>query len=360
MALKDKIKAPRPKARKGPVWKGPEVDGVTQSLLSRFLVCRERFHAYVVEGLRTAEQFSAPVEVGNMWHACEEALAADGDWKPALTKHCEGLVRKYPYQQEQVRHWHAMVKALFPVYVDHWARHPDIVNRTPLMQEQVFDVPYKLPSGRTVRLRGKWDSVDLVKPDSRPKAKGADAEAGIWLMESKTKSSIDEVKLARQLKFDLQTMLYLVALEEGESLKSLGDRGRINIRGVRYNVIRRSAHKSPESMLDKVEADRKANRINEWFTRFNVEVSAADVERFRRECLDPILEQLCWWWEEINWKGGARDLYDPPPSHWRHPFGVYNVLDEGGSSDLDNYLDTGSEVGLTRVTEMFPELKEIS
>lgn len=36
---------------------------------------------------------------------------------------------------------------------------------------------------------------------------------------------------------------------------------------------------------------------------------------------------------------------------WSH------VLDEGGSSDLDDYLSTGSEAGLRRVDELYPELK---
>ena len=43
---------------------------------------------------------------------------------------------------------------------------------------------------------------------------------------------------------------------------------------------------------------------------------------------------------------------------WRHPFGSVNWLDEGGSSDLDEYLATGSTVGLRQVEELFPELKE--
>jgi hypothetical protein len=42
--------------------------------------------------------------------------------------------------------------------------------------------------------------------------------------------------------------------------------------------------------------------------------------------------------------------------HWQHPFGVYNVLDEGGSSDLDNYLESGTEIGLARTTNLYPEL----
>jgi hypothetical protein len=42
--------------------------------------------------------------------------------------------------------------------------------------------------------------------------------------------------------------------------------------------------------------------------------------------------------------------------HYRHPFGSVNWLDEGGASDLDEYLATGSEAGLQRIDDLFPEL----
>jgi hypothetical protein len=90
--------------------------------------------------------------------------------------------------------------------------------------------------------------------------------------------------------------------------------------------------------------------------RWKVEVSPQDVARFRRECLDPVLEQLCWWWESVTGQFHPQEYGRCPPLHWRHPFGVYNVLDEGGSSDLDEYLHSGSTAGLTRADTLFPEL----
>jgi len=375
--------------RQGPVWKGPEEDGVTQSLLGRFLVCRERFRLLVVEGLRAAETFYPPIEYGNMWHVCEEALASStpGHWGQRLTNYCRDLARKYPHQQDKVDHWYKLCKAQFPVYVDYWAKHPDVTGRTPLLQEQQFDVPYKLPSGRTVRLRGKWDAVDLVTEKTKT-ANGFTKRTGVWLQENKTKSKVDVPALTRQLSFDLQTMFYLVALDRWFPEFCSTDHGLAGakpppIRGVRYNVIRRSQHKSVESFMTKLTEDLRSGRAGEWFARFNVEVTAGDVARFRRECLDPILEDLCDWWcllmvdpfdpwtPRVNMSsdgGKTHQLakfykFDPayPVNaannwHWRHPFGVYNVLDEGGSTDLDGYLATGSEVGLERTDNLFPEL----
>jgi hypothetical protein len=42
--------------------------------------------------------------------------------------------------------------------------------------------------------------------------------------------------------------------------------------------------------------------------------------------------------------------------HWRHPYGVYNSLDEGYATEYDEYLRSGSMSGLTTVTNLFPEL----
>ena len=380
MPLSDKLRRaarkPTPAGR-SPLWQGPcgagPQGGVTQGLLSRYLSCRERFRVLTMEGLRPAETFRPPVEYGCLWHAAEEDLAAG--WVPGhtlekLTAYAVALGRRYPFQREQVAHWYSLAQAQFPRYADYWAKHPDVLARTPLLQEQVFDVPYRLPSGRAVRLRGKWDSVDLVGD-------------GVWLVENKTKSRIDGQKINRQLTFDLQTMLYLVALvEKREDLRRTfratvggykGERERdiiatSSILGVRYNVVRRSAHKSAESMCKKIDKDVAAAAGGEWFARWNVTVTPADVARFRRQCLDPVLENLCddyeWWAECLVKHGDPFDQFTRRPKefpahrarHYRTPY-FYDPLAEGGSGDLDQYLDTGSTVGLVTADTLFPELE---
>jgi hypothetical protein len=367
--------------QKKPLWCGPEEDGVTQSLLSRFLSCRERFRLLVVEGLRPAPTFNHRIEYGNMWHVCEEAHAARGQrtWMTGLEYYAATLCRQYPTQQEQIDHWYNVCRVQFPLYVEYWSRPPDLRDRTPLLQEQVFDVPYHLPSGRTVRLRGKWDSVDLV---------GKGKNAAIWLQENKTKADISEAQMKRQLSFDLQTMFYLVALETVRTQYNTGQ-GQEWIQpiehelifhplaGVRYNVIRRPLSGGKGSIVrhkptkSNPQGETKAHyysRLSDiirgdlpyFFMRWQVTVTPADVTKFRREFLDPILEQLCDWWEciDFNLKKG-RDPFgsDSRGRHWRHPFGAVNWLDEGGSSDLDAYLESGTEVGLVRADTLFGELQ---
>ena len=398
MPLADKLKEYKPKVKRTtPLWAGPngsgELGGVTQSMLGRFLVCRERFRIHYVEGLQPTRKWESRTGFGDMWHVCEEMLAGDPhsrSWELGLQSYLEELLKKYPLQQEDIIKWYAICKTQFPVYVDYWAKNPDVVARTPLMQEQKFDVKYTLPSGRCVRLRGKFDSVDLIDKHERfPK--------GIWLQENKTKGRVNEIQLKRQLSFDLQTMFYLIALHN-EGWAGYESEGHFAsdvpphpILGVRYNVIRRDCpvvqHKdrqlkagfkkgeTQEEWCERLRRDYFAADPQEWFFRWKSEVTVEDVDKFRLECLDPVLENLLDDYEWWSWVAGDGKTWKEQPAsvwesklrhtlfehhqnrHYRHPFGIYNVLNEGGTDDVDQYLADGSEVGLRRAETMFEELQ---
>lgn len=368
-SLGGQIKSATKSSSQEPVWAGPEdggpKGGITQSMLSRFIMCRERFRLRVVEGLDVAPTFNHRLEYGSMWHVCEEWHAKDqkgDDWIRALKDYASGLCDKYRMQQEQVQHWYNVCKVQFPVYVDYWAKHPDVKNRTPLFQEQTFHVPYILPSGRKVYLRGRWDSVDLI---------GKGKAAGVYLQENKTKGDTKEDQLKRQLAsgFDLQTMLYLIVLNflENDGDTSVGQLPTLShkIAGVRYNVIRRplsggrhsikqTQKETPEQFYERL-GGLIASEPEYFFMLWKVEVLPSDIERFRRECLDPLLEQLCDWWHWVTSPVGSKDPFSDR-LHFRTPYGMYNVLAEGGSADVDEYLNTGSDVGLVRGHPLFQEL----
>jgi len=401
-----------------PLWEGPEGTGwnggVTQSLIKQWLSCRERCRVRYVEGWKPQAKFHPRMDYGSIWHLCEERFAAGNDWRKPLLEYCMSLSGIYPFQREEVYHWYKVCETQFPIYVDWWKDHPEVVERTPLLQEYAFDVPYRLPSGRTVRLRGKFDGVDLI---------GKGREAGIYLFETKTKGEIDELEIQRNLSFDLQTMLYLTALYEWVNDQCQDDPGMAEmfagpIRGVRYNVVRRPLSGGKGSIKQgkgtkgakctkcketgRVVLDKKIGvedicpkcegrgRIGaeppekdqdffarlgdvirgavgqEWevgvdenyfFRRWRAEIGPSDVERFRRECLDPILEQMCDWYGQITGRGGPVAGNYRTPLNFRHPFGASNAIDDYGSSDVDQYLQNGSTVGLVRSEEMFGELK---
>lgn len=362
VVLKKKLKI-----KKEPVWKGPEIDGITQSLLSRFLVCRERFRILVIEGWKPAAKFEPKIHYGNMWHTCEEALAANIMYTRPLQDYCKQLCREFPMEQNQIDKWYNVCLKQFPIYVDYWKKHPDVKNRTPIFQEQTFRVPYELPSGRTVILRGKWDSVDLI---------GKGKNAGIFLQENKTKSEVDEIKLGRQLTFDLQTMMYLIALQEYSTKPDNEFVAGQQIKGVRYNVVRRPLsggkgsirqHKPTKSNPQGESKSEYYERLQQYFidspqdyfSRWSVEITSGDIQRFKNEFFDPCLEHLCYWYDWITNHPNTPELFSHEHYrflHYRLPYGIWNSVMERGTSDVEEYLLTGSTVGLQRVETLFPEL----
>jgi hypothetical protein len=368
------------KKRSEPLWRGPEIDGITQSLLSRFLNCRERFRLYAIEGLAPSDDFDHKIEYGQMWHYCEEELAKRGkeekladsmfDKFDKLIVYARGLGVRYRHRVKDIDHWFNVCKAQFPEYVDYWKKHPDEKHREPIMQEYVFSVPYTLPSGRIVRLRGKFDSVDLI---------GKGKDRGVYLQENKTKGDIKPEVMKSQLEsgFELQTMLYLLAMR---LLLQLADfpvsRFISPVRGVRYNVVRRplsggkgsiKRHEPTKSNPSGESKESFYNRLrgiirdenSYYFMRWKSEVEPTAIDRFCKECLNPILEQLWDWWErgQSTRAIGAKAEIRLDSLHWRHPYGVWNSLDAGGATAYDNYLLTGSEIGLRRVDKLFTELE---
>lgn len=312
---------------------------------------------------------------GNMWHECERAHATyekAGDanethWHSALLRHTQDMLEQYPLQREEITRWCNTCTVQFPEYIRYWRTHPDVQNRTPIMQEQAFDMLYVLPSGRTARLRGKWDSVDLI-------------DDAIYLQENKTKGDIERTQIERQLKFDLQTMFYLTALggwgwKETAHVGTIGQVAPIN--GVRYNVVRRPfsggkgnirPHKATgfkeaetsEQFYERLRRDYFEDEPSYWFFRIRAEISEQELKVFQDTCLNPLLEHLCWWYDKITDKidHGYVDYRGCPPMHYRTPFGVYSALEEGGSTEYDAFLETGSKVGLRHTDELFTELKD--
>lgn len=152
-----------------------------------------------------------------------------------------------------------------------------------------------------------------------------------------------------------------------------------SIGGVRFNVIRRPySGVGPRDLLKatkKAPAETPAQicvRVGEyikedptkWFYRWNVRVSTQEIIHFRKTCLDPILEQLCDWW---TWMSRCHTVGADPflaagnmGIHWTAPFGTYNPLEDGGASELDNYIQTGNRIGLQRTDTLFPELEPVT
>jgi len=382
-------------------WKGPFEggDGITFSLLSKFLVCRERFRLMTIEGLEEDEGFRPALEYGSLWHEAEEAFAAGKDWKKPVRIYRDKLLANYPADVAEVNKWFSVCMKTFPIYVRHWKTHKDTAKRKPLLEEYAFRVPYKLPSGRVLWLKGKFDCVFLegVK------------RAFIMLQENKTKGRIDEQGIQGTVDQNLQTMLYQIALrtlavlcKEGNAPDDLPVHvvdalKKYPIKGVLYNVCRRpladlhaikqrkgrevnKKDKDGKPVLkrdgkpvkvrvgvetDKEFFDRLAAVIKEdadnFFMRWKVLLTDKDVERFKTRCFHPVMEQLADWYEWISAAPDEPFRVDDQgvPGggiHWQAPWGVYDSMFGGFRGDFFELLTKGSRTNLKKKPTLFPEL----
>jgi hypothetical protein len=369
-----KVHKPAPKTHKS-FWKGPLEDGITFSLLNRFLECRERFRLRVVEGLVDDDGFQKAMEYGSMWHESEAALATKGgSWLKAAQSYRDKLISKYPDSQADIIHWYCVLKAEFPHYITRWqAQHK--ANQS-LLQEVAFRVPYTLPSGRVITLRGKWDQVFLRKKN-------------IWLQENKTKGEIDEEGIMATVDENLQVMFYLIALDTYSKTPGILQlpgliataqdlfQGK-KLAGVLYNVIRRpladryairqKKSETKKQFYERLSAEIKS-KPDHYFKRWEANIGPADIKKFKRECFDPILEGLMDWWEYINTEGNPHDPWHVdtfyreqgmyvPKLHYRTPFGIYHSLAGGFRGSYFNYITKQSSRDLRTITTLYPELEE--
>lgn len=370
------------KERATPLWEGPYQDssngGITYSLLSKFLCCRHRFWLRAIKGLKADEGFNYKMEYGNAWHYCEENLAAGFKVERILIllkEYCIKLATEHSQESVEINKLYNCIKAQFPHYVEYWSKNDDVKKRKPVWQEQVFICSYTLPSGRVVILRGKMDSVDLI-------------DKGYWVQENKSKSDIKQEDLKSDLLCDLQSMIYIICLQElqREGDKDLGKT--IPVKGVRYNVIRRPLSGMKFNIKQKKglgKAKKGAENEEQFYTRLSqlikdnaksffvrmkVEVTEKDIAFFKKCVLNPILEQLCDWWDSIEgdpfnpWftdddsSTVSPDLVERIPNkhHYLYPSGIYNSILEGRKHPFDKLIYSGDERGFQRSSSLFPEL----
>lgn len=91
-----------------------------------------------------------------------------------------------------------------------------------------------------------------------------------------------------------------------------------------------------------------------FFFRLRINTTEQNLRHFRNLFLSPTLKRLCNWYNWIT-EGDKSEINQ---LHYQYPYGIYNPISEGGSTFLDNYISTGSKIGLEVAETVFPELQE--
>lgn len=340
------------------LWKGPIDDGITYSMLCKFLQCRERFRLKVVEGLEEDIGWKYQMEYGSLFHEAMEADSGGKPWLPALEKYHQKLASKYLGNEADIDKWVQIAKMQFPIYKEFWRNHPTNQNRRPIFEEEPFRIEFDIdsllsqafgpnrPNRQFVTLRGKIDAC-------------FERGGAVYLQENKTKGEIDQDGISLTIDQNLQTCIYHEALRKilpPEKIKKIA--------GTDYNIIRRplsdrnAPRQGKKERLDlfiaRVGKLMAANPSHHFF-RWTVPMRYPQLARFRQRYLIPGLHQLSQWWDSI--KDDPFNPWDRPENlHFQFPFGIYHSMERGYRGDYFDLLTSGSKRGLRKIDNLFPEV----
>jgi len=300
------------KRRVDPLWT-PE-QGISYSLLTKFMCCRQRFHLSSVQGWKP-KGINIALEFGNMFHLMTEAqdMGISLDQMPTIVNNYLKPRLEDPNSDEfKLRDLSMMAGVCivtFQEYVKYWESHYSIEIKKGstsvdvlenefnwIAKEQAFKFEYKLPDGTKVNLVGKQDGEFSIKKL---------AKMGRWLFETKTKGDIDEYGITKGLHKDMQTGLYMTAMQHNN---------RAIPAGVLYNCIRRTRLKprvkdTPIMFADRVREDIQ-KRPEFYFYRWSRLITEKELDEFQRYTLNPALFQVMQWWNSI--KGNPMDPFSTP------------------------------------------------
>jgi hypothetical protein len=272
----------------------PQRDGVTFSLLSTFLDCREKARFYLQGWTPTSS--SMALTFGSIVHKIDEWVRDSirtGKLKEVPSKQ---YIKNLIHDVEKL--WHKdnpragkqelehlelsllLAEGVMPRYFKYWYK--DFSDLQWEKVEGVFKVPYTVKdrkgNNRETFLRGKIDGSFRMK------------KGGPWLFETKTKSRIDEEILSDILPFEMQANIYLSALRRMDKKTPSG---------LLYNIIRRPGLRQRKNESIKAFADRIEEDVSErpdwYFVRMEMSIDGAEIDQFELGLEDLISDFLSWW-----------------------------------------------------------------
>jgi len=328
-------------------------DGVSQSLLQKFVGCTERFHIRVVRGIKEVDRKEA-MEYGSIFHKVDEIACGMGKMysRAKLVKEMTAYLRKtYPSKESAMLGRIAIIE--YEHYKDWDAQNPQYRH---LEQEPVFCEKFELPptSFQVSDIINIRIPPGIVFP-LRGRIDGIIENSGMWIKETKTKSQINVSHLQDTIHTNIQVMFYALCsqLKYGRPCK-----------GVVYNVIRKPGLRQKIKETDDGYIQRISDAIKEdpkhYFHRLTVEFAPGQVDRWVRQELVPLLYRVYIWWKSIEsnplepWTDKDGNIN---PFHGRKSFGIYDSMSLG-KGDFYNLLVYGRKQGLIHDPQQFPELED--
>lgn len=307
-----------------------ERDGVTQSLLQNWLACRYRTDL-ILKGWQLPLTKDA-LWFGDLFHLLLEIhytfLATEKSFTQSLLK---GFFQTFEknnqnIKQESIEKFFAMAEALYFPYVDHWEK--DDKKKQWISLEPEFEVDFQ-----GFKLRGKIDGIFKIKDK-------------LWLLETKTKSQVDEKNMLEMLAIDFQNLFYIVAAELLYPKEK--------IVGVLYNIIRKPQLKFTGSFRGKKES------LQDFSLRMQEDIKKRPEHYFKRYEVKYTKQQLIIFKEELSSLLNEFQIWNNLPlTYYKRSRNRTSCIGRWNCEFLQACAQ-GNLAGYVQTRKLFPELAERS
>jgi hypothetical protein len=354
-----KISATQPK-----YWYDPTKHGITQSLLSTWLMCREHCRLAYIEGWQPVKM-GIGLHYGGGMHYCLERLykaIADGESKTSIAhgaylewtqqftaswiqqRRVSSYARVPTTMKKQAEFIQGLMNTTIPRYIERINQTDSLYGdfkRNWIDVEHRFQVAYSVPTSWVV-LTGMIDGIFRVRNKK------------LWLLETKNLAFIDEGAEQETLPVRLQNMFYLVA-----ATKMYPDE---EFAGVLQNITRRpllrqGSDESDSDYFHRVDEDMK-KRPDWYFLRFEVQISKEEVKEWEERQLQPMLDDFLRWFEDVKkYRKHGETQYDYMVKEGYHYMNDQALVTKYGQSPFLHAITRGDFSGLIRKKVPHTELE---
>ena len=269
-------------------WPGPYEGGVTQSLISKFKECPLRFYLWAALGLEEAGEPEPNLIWGCICHVGLEHLIAKPyqrieftpeDWREIHEGIDEYITSDWPMTPITFA---PSVKNMLTLYDDSYkAEHGKFET------EKKFKVPHTTTSGNVVTLKGKADGIQV--------------EHGNILVEHKCKGKININQTYLESPLDLQVTVYCHVLGPRTVIYDL-----IRIPDTQWSLPPQRQMQRPKNYINSLYEDKQwgdfpiFQKKHLWVQQTTINLTDEIIERNMAETVDPIIDQLCEYWEYVS------------------------------------------------------------
>jgi len=289
-----------------PKWQGPNKDGLTQSLINKWLSLDPYLmYFYLILGKEEYRDMEDNLMWGDTAHVGLEHLLeipetvdqmSDEQWEDLDEKYLRYMAENYPLSGPTFKH---SIPRMLRLYDDSYKRKLGRIKT-----EVPFKVPYTTESGTNITLKGKIDGLELMEGDN-PYCLLDDLPPGMtsgkYTIEHKFKGRVDDANQRAELYVDLQINIYNYVAGTTRVIYDI-----IRIPDTQYAKPPYGRDTSHRGYVKRLYTGTKwgdfpiEKNQHLWIYQYDIRLDRADIRNYLREFLDPVAEQITRWYDHVT------------------------------------------------------------